>query len=199
MAWTEPRTWTDGAAITADDLNEQVRDNLDAVSEVHTYTPQLLSVPGPSRTSALQGVFQSVGSDSYGRYVVSGDVVYFDIAIFPTGNTWTDPLSVATNPGAGFCVITTPTDVGVLLDSRTTVSWGQGICMEAGRLDMDSYQDFTGRNGLTFGWSMIDWLKIPFFQNPAAYWSSYLSATSSNPILIAGTYLTADAPVVPGT
>lgn len=29
MAWTTPKTWTDGSVLTAAELNEQVRDNLD--------------------------------------------------------------------------------------------------------------------------------------------------------------------------
>ena len=28
MAWTQPRTWTTGQLVNAEDLNEQVRDNM---------------------------------------------------------------------------------------------------------------------------------------------------------------------------
>lgn len=40
MAWTTPRTWTTGEVVTAAMLNEQVRDNLDAIGAAWTaYTP----------------------------------------------------------------------------------------------------------------------------------------------------------------
>jgi len=198
MAWIEPKTWTDGSAITADELNEQVRDNLDAASTVHSYTPQFLAVPGPSRSTAYQGVYQSAHADSYAQYVQAGDVVYFEGAIYVNGNTWTDPLSVATTPGAGFAVITTPTDIGVLLTARIGLAWGFGYAMEAGRLDMNPYQDFTGRNGITVGVQQLGWdLQGPFIQNPASVMTSYLISSGGTPLQFSGSYITNDSPVAP--
>lgn len=200
MAWTEPKTWTDGSAITAGDLNEQVRDNLDAASTAQSYSAQLLSVPGPQRSTVLQGVYQSAHADSYAQYVQAGDVVYFEGAIYLNGNSWTDPLGVATTgSGEGFAVITTPSDIGVLLTSRVYVGgFGQGHGLEAGRLDMDPYQDFTGRNGITIGVQQVGWdLQGPFLQNPKVRLGPWATAGSVDPVQFSGSYITSDSLVAP--
>lgn len=45
MAWTAPRTWTDGETVTAVLLNTHVRDNLKAIGDAWTaYTPALTGV-----------------------------------------------------------------------------------------------------------------------------------------------------------
>ena len=200
MAWTEPKTWTDGSAITADELNEQVRDNLDAASTVQPYTAQFLAVPGPGRAANLQGVYQSAHADSYAQYVQAGDVVYFEGTIYPNGNTWTDPLGVATSgAGSAFGVITAPTDIGVLLTARISIGgWGQGYAMEAGRLELDPYQGFTGRNGLTVGVQQVSWdLQGPFLQNPKANLSGFLLANAVTAVQFSGSYITNDSLVAP--
>ena len=160
MSWTEPKTWTDGSAVTADDLNEQVSDNLIAASTIQTYTPQVLSLPGPDRETFRQGVL-TVGAGSYGRYVQAGDLVYFQAVFIPTGNTWTDPDGIATaDVGEAYCAITTPSDIGVLINASGNLSWPHSRCMEAARIGCTPYQDFTGRNAVTIGYDPVSYTHL---------------------------------------
>ncbi len=62
MAWTAPRTWVDGADVVAAMMNEQVRDNLKAISDPWTaYTPTLSGTGWAVGNGTLSGGYWQVG------------------------------------------------------------------------------------------------------------------------------------------
>ena len=69
MAWTTPRTWAAGALVTADDLNEQVRDNLDVLKTSIDSSGKLkaLDSAGVADLSGtnLTGVAKTAGANTY--------------------------------------------------------------------------------------------------------------------------------------
>lgn len=190
MAWTEPKTWTDGSTITATDLNEQVRDNLDAAATVRSYTPKLLAVDGPG-VSGGQAIYSGAGV-TVGQYAQAGDLVYFTAAITPSANTWT-----GAGTGTGFLVMTTPTNIGVLLTGRCNLNWYTGNTLEASRMLLTPYDDFTGSNAVTVGGTHP--ASVPDFmvRNAKGAFGSWLGSGAPT-ITVAGVYLTDDSPITPG-
>lgn len=67
MAWTTPRTWQPEEFVDQGDLNEQLRDNLKALTEFTAYTPALAS-------DDVQPVL-GTGSVVTGRYLAAGKLV----------------------------------------------------------------------------------------------------------------------------
>ncbi|MEN8493514.1 hypothetical protein ABFB50_00810 [Dehalococcoides sp. THU3] len=66
MSWTEPRTWVTGEIVTAAQLNEQVRDNIDFVhdalpSNTQTVTSNVLGTVYQNTTSAMKFVTVTIG------------------------------------------------------------------------------------------------------------------------------------------
>lgn len=65
MSWTEPRTWVTGEIVTAAQLNEQVRDNMDYVhdalpSNTQTVTSNVLGTVYQNTSSAMRFVTVTV-------------------------------------------------------------------------------------------------------------------------------------------
>lgn len=63
MAWTTPKTWSDGAALTAAELNEQLRDNAQWIHDVLTIYNIQSSAGARTIKPALGGVRVYRGSD----------------------------------------------------------------------------------------------------------------------------------------
>lgn len=63
MAWTTPKDWTDGAALTAAEMNEQIRDNLQWIKDLLTLYSMTSAVTAKSIKPALAGVRVYRGSD----------------------------------------------------------------------------------------------------------------------------------------
>lgn len=69
MAWTTPTTWVAGLALTATQLNQQLRDNLKAIGDPWTaYTPQWTSTA--TAPTLGNGVIT-------GGYMQAGKLVHF--------------------------------------------------------------------------------------------------------------------------
>lgn len=93
MAWTTPRTWTDGEVVNASLLNAQIRDNLEEVSPAvlaSAYAPILTGGKGLIRVvnradfASLAAAITAAGS--------GGTVVY------PDDTTWDEPHTTITTP-----------------------------------------------------------------------------------------------------
>jgi len=78
MSWTTPRTWVTGEIVTAAQMDEQVRDNLDFVhgalpSNSQTVTSNVLGTVYQNTTSAMRFVTVTIGhtvvSDGQARNV----------------------------------------------------------------------------------------------------------------------------------
>lgn len=71
MSWTSPKTWV-AAVLPASDLNEQLRDNLKALTEWQDFTP---SVSGPAATPTTV----------LARYIHAGDLVRVSVVLKMAG------------------------------------------------------------------------------------------------------------------
>lgn len=63
MAWTTPKTWSDGSSLTAAELNEQVRDNEQWLKDLLTLYNMTSSTTAKSIKPALAGTRLYRGSD----------------------------------------------------------------------------------------------------------------------------------------
>lgn len=78
MTWTSPATWAAGAVLTAAQLNQQVRDNLLALTTYGSYTP--------TWTAATLNPVIGNGSLS-GGYTLAGDLCHFWAQVTPGSTT----------------------------------------------------------------------------------------------------------------
>ncbi|AII58746.1 hypothetical protein ASJ33_05665 [Dehalococcoides mccartyi] len=81
MSWTEPRTWVTGEIVTAAQLNEQVRDNIDFVhdalpSNTQTVTSNVLGTVYQNTTSAMKFVTVTIGHILAGAGQSARNVAY---------------------------------------------------------------------------------------------------------------------------
>lgn len=83
MAWTTPKTFSSGAALTAAEMNEQVRDNLaylkarpiiDVTYEEGSWTPAFAATSGTPATITSAGRYQRVGNTVTVSCVVQGNI-----------------------------------------------------------------------------------------------------------------------------
>lgn len=130
MAWTTPRTWTDGELVTAALLNAHIRDNLTALAySSGTYTPtyQGLTTGGTTTYTVQQGTYRRIGdlviaqievtwsnATGTGAAIVSLPVaaaatMEFAMPVYVSGVTFAGGSPVALiNTGAAYFLIGTP-------------------------------------------------------------------------------------------
>ena len=72
MAWTTPRTWVAGETVTAALLNTHLRDNLNALTTLTSFTP----------TWGNTGTANTLGNGTLsGGYITANDLVFFQILL----------------------------------------------------------------------------------------------------------------------
>ncbi|GAA0189818.1 hypothetical protein GCM10008944_01680 [Cytobacillus oceanisediminis] len=89
MAWTDPSTWVAGAILTAQKLNEQVRDNLKAIGDPwQTYAPTWSSSgTNPSvGNGSLSGAFSQAGKQvNFRAQITIGSTTTFGSGVYSIG------------------------------------------------------------------------------------------------------------------
>lgn len=96
MAWWSPITWSAGQALTAAQLNQQLRDNMNAIGTWTAYTPAWTATTNPAIGNGVIG----------GAYIKAGSTVLFRLRITPGstttfgsgGYTTSLPLALADSP-----------------------------------------------------------------------------------------------------
>ena len=73
MAWQTPKTWTSGSAVTAAELNQEVRDNLNALRAERVVGGYTEGTWTPAFTVDGSG---TPGSEGYGSYTKVGRLVH---------------------------------------------------------------------------------------------------------------------------
>jgi len=137
MAWSDLRTWVTGETVTAAHMNQEVRDNINAVfpdqEDGNTWSPTLEGTGGNPGTSATAGVEYTIGAIQFcwARWVLSsgGSGDYF-VTLPSTASG----LTASTTNGAGqrvggFHILDiSPAQMyeGSVLLRSTTTAWFNG-------------------------------------------------------------------------
>ncbi|WP_418063947.1 hypothetical protein [Pimelobacter simplex] len=96
MAWTNPKTWLPNIALTASELNQQVRDNLKAIGDPWTaYTPTWSA----STTNPVLN-----NGTIAGRYIKPGNLLFFRINL---------TMGSSTTFGSGAYALTLPPGIAI--------------------------------------------------------------------------------------
>ena len=131
MAWTAPSTWVAGAVLTAAQLNEQLRDNMDVLAPFSaawtSYTPTLTQSGAVTKTV------------TYAKYVQIGDFVWVQVSLTATGAGTTNnaitvslPVTAASYYGVSGAAFVLDANVNSYVGTArgattTTVAFYQGL------------------------------------------------------------------------
>lgn len=164
MAWSSPRTWTTGEVVTAAQMNQEVRDNLDAALPdgvtAASWTPTLEATT-TDPTSSVTGREYRVGPLQFvwARFVISTGGSGDYLVTLPTAASG---ITATTESGSGQIIgsfhmrdITVPYmfEGSVLLATSTTVRFqatSETGDTESGRVRHDNPRTWTSPDVLSF-------------------------------------------------
>jgi hypothetical protein len=97
MAWTSPKTWTVGEVLTAADMNEQVRDNMNALRQVDIQSASGFNPGGFAYATMASTVLDDLGgwAAGAGAYWTAPWAGRFEVTVM---GVWTGATG-SSNPG----------------------------------------------------------------------------------------------------